>query len=235
MQADTYEASQEVETMAIPADDIRASSAILTLREVAGVIDMKKPERIRAWTKKSGSRPPMVHSVPAMKRGYPTIPLVGLAESSSLHALRAAGMSMQEAARTVTFIREEYDDPFALANPKFVTDGTDAFVQSGETIIRVRDKQAAFHDVLKKHLRPLLLGDDGYVERYRLFKDPEIIIDPRFNSGRPSFADTMVPVFPIAGALEAGEPVPSVAGDFGLSFEQVRFVEQHKERLALIA
>ncbi|MGW9825107.1 uncharacterized protein (DUF433 family) [Brevibacterium pityocampae] len=221
--------------MPISIDDIRASAPILTVREAADILEMPRAEKLRSWTRRSGGRPPMVHSLPPRKRGYPTIPLVGLAEGSSLNALRHGGMTMHEASLAVKFIREKHNDPFALANPELVTDGTDAFLKTETDLVRIKDRQAAFQEVLRDHLRPLILGDDGYVERYRLFDDPEIVIDPRFNSGRPSFADSMIPVFPIVGALQAGDGRHAIAEDFDIPVEQVAFVEQHRERFALIA
>lgn len=221
--------------MSISASDLRASAPILNFREASRLIGMDSPEKLRSWTQQSGSRQPLVHSHKARRRGWPTVPLVGLAEGFSLNTLREMGMSMQQASIAARYIRDESGDQFAMANPQFVTDGTDAFVQTADELMRIRDRQGAFKDVLKGHLAPLMFGSDGYVEQFVVAESPRIIVDPRYNGGRPSFADTMVPVFPILGALQAGDSRDSVASDFDLDLELVRFVDERRERFALIA
>lgn len=221
--------------MSITPDDLRASAPILTFREASRLIGMQSPDKLRLWTRASGDRPPLVHSHKARRKGWPTLPLVGLAEGFSLNALRGMGMSMQQARVAARYIREESGDQFAMANPKFVTDGTDAFVQTDDELMRIRDRQGAFKEVLKDHLSPLTFGSDGYVEQFVVDENPRIVIDPRYNGGRPSFADTMVPVFPILGALQAGDSQSSVASDFDLDPDFVRYVDERRERFALIA
>lgn len=142
---------------------------------------------------------------------------------------------MQQARIAARYIRKESGDQFAMANPRFVTDGTDAFLQSEDELIRIRDQQGAFKEVLRGHLAPLLFGSDGYVERFVVAEDPLIVVDPRFNGGRPSFADTLVPVFPILGALEAGDPPEIVALDFDIESSKVGFIDEQRERFSLIA
>lgn len=221
--------------MSISTADLRASAPILTFREASRLIGMDSSEKLRSWTRPSEGKPPLVHSHKARKRGWPTLPLVGLAEGFSLNALREMGMSMQQARIAARYIREESGDQFAMANPQFVTDGTDAFLQSEDELIRIRDQQGAFKEVLRGHLAPLLFGSDGYVERFVVAEDPLIVVDPRFNGGRPSFADTLVPVFPILGALEAGDPPEIVALDFDIESSKVGFIDEQRERFSLIA
>lgn len=221
--------------MSITPNDLRASAPILTFREASRLIGMENPEKLRSWTRGSAGGPPLVHSHKPRRRGWPTLPLVGLAEGFSLNALREMGMSMQQARIAARYIREVSGDKFAMANPQFVTDGTDAFVQMKDELMRIRDQQGAFKEVLQGHLSPLMFGSDGYVEQFVVAEDPRIVVDPRFNGGRPSFADTMVPVFPILGALEAGDSQDSVASDFDLNSDFVRYVDEHRKRFALIA
>lgn len=221
--------------MSIDSSDIRVSAPILTFRRAAELIGITRPEKLRAWSRASGSRPALVHAIPPRRKGWPTLPLIGLAESSSLNALRDFGMSMQQASAAAQYIRSEMSDQYALANPQFVTDGTDAFIETDDVLMRIKDQQGAFKDVLRDHLRPLILGADGYVEQFLVEADPRIIIDPRFNSGRPSFADSMMPVFPIVDLLLGGENPRHIADDFEVDFSQVEFIDEHKERFSLIA
>lgn len=217
--------------------DVRASSAICTLPEVAELIGAKTPT-LRAWTTPRGRRPSMVHTLTPTKRGWPTVPLVGLAEASSLRALRLV-LSMPKVVAAAEFIRNQTGDEFALANPQLVTDNSEAYLHSIETddLVRIPDGQGAITDVVRAHLHPLILGTDGYVAQFRVgrFHTSEVLIDPEHTAGRMYFARTGVPLFAIAGALRAGERSMVVADDFGLTLEEVTEVESNLEWLGRVA
>lgn len=214
--------------MGLSLDDPRVSSGILTPAQAAGLIGMKTPT-LRTWTKQRGRRPVMVHTVNPRRRGWPSVPLIGLAEASSLLALRTVGISMSLLAEAADYIRDRYDDPFALANPRLVTDGTEAFAHdlSSDELWRIRDNQVAFTEVLREHLRPLVLDRDDYVKAYRVpLPDVDLLIEPGFSAGRMTFTNR-VPVFAVIGLLRAGEDPVSIALDYGLLPSEVESVEQH--------
>lgn len=222
--------------MGIALNDPRVRSGILTPTQVASLIGMKTPT-LRTWTKDRGRRPTMVHTITPRRRGWPSVPLVGLAEASSLLALRQVGVKMSLLADAAEYICERYDDPFALANPRLVTDGTEAFahdLQSDE-LWRIRDRQVAFTEVLREHLRPLILDADDYVKAYRVpLSDVDLFIEPGFSAGRMTFANK-VPVFAVIGSLRAGEEPVSVALDYGLPPSEVAAVERHIDWLEAAA
>lgn len=217
--------------------DVRASSAICTLGEVASLTGTKTPT-LRSWTRPRGTRPSMVHTITPIRRGWPTVPLVGLAEASSLRALRHV-LTMPKVVAAVEFIRDQAGDEFALANPQLVTDGSEAYLHSIDTdeLVRIPDGQGAITDVVRTHLRPLILGPDGYVAQFRVerFHASEVLIDPEHTAGRMYFTRTGVPLFAVAGALRAGERSMVVADDFGLTLEEVTEVESNLEWLGRVA
>ena len=135
-------------------------------------------------------------------------------------------MSMQQARKAADFIRDTYGDEYAMASKRLLTDGTDAFIEDEYGIARLKDGQGAWREVLREHLRPLIMGPDGFVEAFRVeqFTNSDVTIDPRFNAGRMSFTRNRVPVFTVAGALEAGEELGHVADDFGLTIEEANDV-----------
>jgi uncharacterized protein (DUF433 family) len=137
---------------------------------------------------------------------------------------------MQEIRGTAEYIRAEHDDMFALASPKFVTDGTDAFVHDHLGLTRMKDRQMAIRETVADHLRPLVIGDDGFVQAFTVerFAFP-VTVDPRYNAGQMSFVRNRVPLFAIAGQLAAGEAVPLLMSDFGLTAEEVLDVQKHLE------
>lgn len=186
------------------------TTPIATRSEVSALVDVPGP-KLSAWATKRGSREPLVHTFSTEYSGRLTYPLVGIAEASTLNALRVAGLSMQQIRGTTDYIRSEHNDKYALASPKFVTDGTDAFVQDHIGLTRMKDLQLAIRETIKDHLRPLVIGEDGFVEAFRVerFGSP-VTVDPRFNAGQMSFVRNRVPLFAVAGQLIAGES-PQVA------------------------
>jgi uncharacterized protein (DUF433 family) len=56
-----------------------------------------------------------------------------------------------------------------------------------------------------------------------------VTVDPRYNAGQMSFVRNRVPLFAIAGQLAAGEAVPLLMSDFGLTAEEVLDVQKHLE------
>lgn len=220
--------------MAISHDDIRANAPILTRRQTADIVGMPM-ETLSKWTRTRPNRIPMIHSVHARHRGWPTIPLVGLAESSVLRGLRDGGMSMHQARMASEYIREKSGDPFALANPSLVTDGTFAYLASDDSIVRVSDGQFAFMEVLKGHLRPLILGSDGFVTGFRLEDVPGLMIDPEYNGGRACFEKNKMPAFPIVDGLRAGETRDSLAKEYALTLTEVTDIERNIDWLEKFA
>lgn len=205
--------------------DVRTTSAIATRSEAAHLADIPA-QRLSAWARPTRrGLAPLVHTVKSRSRF--TVPLVGIAEASALNGLREGGMSMQQARTAAEFIRRELGDEYAIASPRLVTDGIDAFIQDDKGTMRLRDRQHAIQEVLRRHLRPLILADDGMVEAFRVeqFGDTDVTVDPRYNAGRMSFTRNRVPVFVVAGSLRAGEKPDAVAADFGLTREEVDQVD----------
>ncbi len=217
--------------MAAVATDVRVASPIASRGEVSHLVQVP-PQRLTSWMHPTRNRRPLVHSME--RNGRLTIPLVGIAEAASLRGLRDLGLSMQQARRAAEFVRDTYANEYALASPKLVTDGTDAFFEDDKGLVRVRDRQGAIKEVLKDHLRPLILDSNGFVEAFRVeeFTSSMVTIDPRFNAGRMSFVRNRVPLFAVAGALKAGESVEDIADDFGLQEGEALEVERLLEWLA---
>lgn len=203
------------------------TTPIATRSEVSALVDVPG-QKLSSWAAKRGTREPLVHTFQDAYSGRLTYPLVGIAEASTLNALRVAGLSMQQIRGTAEFIRSEHNDQFALASPKFVTDGTDAFVQDHIGLTRMRDLQLAIRETIKDHLRPLVIGPDGFVEAFTVerFASP-VTVDPRFNAGQMSFVRNRVPLFAVAGQLAAGESPQVVMLDFGLTATEVADVHSH--------
>lgn len=218
--------------MAVDYQEPRFVDPICTIREVALLVGMPL-DTVKAWSGQRRSRPPFITRIPQGHRGWPSIPLVGLAEASALRALRAV-LPHGEVAAAAEWIRSEFGSPHALANRRLVTDGAYAYVQEHgdqELLYRVKTQQHVIAEVVAEHLRPLRFEGDDYPTAFRVAAVEGAEIDPRYNSGRMAFERNRVPLFAVVGLLKAGEPATIVAQEFGLSMSEVASVEHNVEWL----
>lgn len=202
----------------ITSDDIRVAAPIFTAGEVATITGMK-PGTAYAW-----SRRDLITSVPARRRGWPSIPLLGLAEYETFRGMRAANMPMEEVVAVADFIRTEIDQ-FGFLSREVVHDGAVAYLQNNRELERVVNGQFAFFAVIEDRLKPFEFDDDGLLYQYRVARLPGVVIDPRFNAGRMMFEDSGVPLFAVAGMLRAGEMPAVIADEFGISGTQIAAIK----------
>jgi len=199
---------------------------ILTARETARYLRMPEStlDRWLAWPGKN----PMVHAVAPERRGWPRVPFVGVIEAYVLRGLRDAGAPMDEIRIAVEHVRRDFDDPYALARKRIATDGVSLFVRlADESFIHARTGQLAIREVLTRHLRYIDWDRDGTARRLHLHDfspGADVIIDPRFGWGTPVLAESKVRVADIVSLWRAGEPISTVAQEYGLSVDVVEDV-----------
>ncbi len=112
---------------------------------------------------------PLVHAVQPEKRGWPRVPFVGIAEAFVLRSLREIGISMGGIKKAAEIVRQEFDDPHALAQERIATDGVCIFVRlADEAVIHARDRQAATGEVMEGYLRYISWDDRGRPRSLRL-------------------------------------------------------------------
>lgn len=212
----------------------RFSSAIVTVRHAADLVGMPV-NTLQSWTGQRQSRRQVVTRLQPPRRGWPSIPLVGLVEAATLRALLEY-MHPTEVWDAAQWLRERYDTPHPLAHEQLVTDGTYAYVEEHQDqLYRLRTNQHVFRESIQEHLRPVIFAEDHYPRAYRVPRIPGVTIDPRFNAGRMAFERTRVPLFAIVGSLQAGDEPTEVADAYGLTLDEVRDVEQHMDWLAQAA
>lgn len=214
--------------------DVRVSNPICTPGDIARLVHMP-PSTVYSWMKPTSTRDFLVHSVAPSSRGWPSIPLLGLAEAFVIRGLRTGGMKMPELAFAVAYLREKHG-PYALASPGLVTDGVVAMLESetGE-LETLRGGQGVLMEAVRNELRPFRLAPDGFVEAFIVPEMPGVEMDPRFSSGRMRFTRTGVPLFAVAGLLEAGDPVELVADEYDLRLDEVELVRERLPWLSQVA
>ncbi len=211
----------------------RFVTPICTLQDVAELVDMPI-DTVKSWAGQRSARRRMFTRYPQDRRGWPSVPLVGLAEANTLRTLREM-LAPSEVEAAVAWFGKHYAEPFALANKRLVTDGVYAYVRENPSdLYRVKTNQHAFVEVLEDHLRPLIFEHDDYPMAFRV-RIPGVAIDPRFNAGRMTFVRNRVPVFAVLGSLTGGDSVEEVMQQYGLTLQEVAAVDEHREWAATAA
>jgi len=219
--------------MEVDYQEARFVAPICTVRDVAEIVGMPV-ETVKTWAGQRHSRRQMFSRTPQGRRGWPSVPLVGLVEANTLRTLRDM-LAPSEVEAAATWIRQRYAEPYALANRRLVTDGAYAYIQENPSeLYRVKTRQHAFVEVLDAHLKPLIFEDDDYPVAYKV-RIPGVVIDPRFNAGRMTFARNRVPVFAVLGSLQGGDSVDEVMEQYGLTLQEVAAVDEHREWAAKAA
>lgn len=212
-------------------DEPRFTSAILTVPETASLVEMPTAT-LQSWVGQRKSRPQVITRYKPLKRGWPSIPLVGLVEATVLRGLLAQGLERWEIYATVEHLRTEFGSAFPFADHRLVTDGSLVYaLEETGAMYRVATSQYVIVESVKEYLKPIVFGEDNYPMAYRVPGLPGVEIDPRFNSGRWSFERNRVPLFAVAGSLQAGESPAVVQDAFGLTPDEVKLVERNLGRL----
>ncbi len=205
----------------------RFVTPICTVQEVADLVGMPL-DTVKTWAGQRRSRRQMFTRVIQDHRGWPSVPLVGLVEANTLRTLRDL-LAPSEVDAAADWIRQKYAAPFALANKRLVTDGAYAYVRENPSdLYRVKTQQHAFVEILEDHLRPLVFEHDDYPVAYEV-RIPGVVIDPRFNAGRMTFARNRVPVFAVLGSLRGGDSIDEVMQQYRLTLQEVAAVDEHRE------
>jgi uncharacterized protein (DUF433 family) len=198
----------------------------LTARETARYLGMPETT-LDVWLLDRG-RTPLVHAVSPERRGWPRVPFVGVIEAYVLRALRDLRLPMEEIRNAAALVRQEFDDPYALAHRRIVTDGVALFVRMrDESYVHPPDRQIAISDVLEEHLKHIDWGPDGNATRLHLRHFPasaDVIIDPRFGWGAPVLGRSKVKVEDLVALWRNGERLSAIAGEYGLAVDVVEDV-----------
>lgn len=197
---------------------------ILTARETARYLRMHESTLDR-WL---ATDDPLVHSVTPERRGWPRVPFVGVIEAYVLRALRELRMPMRDIRAAAAIVREEFDDPYALARQRIATDGVAVFVRlADEQLVHASSGQLAIREVLEEHLRYIEWDSEGGAQRLRLKQFPDsadVIIDPRFGWGSPVLGRSKVRVTDLVELWRAGEPIAGVEEEYDLDVNIVEDV-----------
>ncbi|GAA1811365.1 DUF433 domain-containing protein [Planosporangium flavigriseum] len=207
----------------------RFRDPLLTPQETARHLQIPE-QTLRSWLRDQAAGHPLVHSVPAERRGWPSVPFVAVIEAYVLRALRNLGLPTTKIRAAATDVRELFGTEYGLATRRIATDGLDIFVHylDSDEIARAGDRQMPIRRVIDDYLKYVVWDDDDFPKRLILKQyDPDIakvVIDPRFAWGAPILQASKTPVEAIVGMWRAGETADVVADEYGLTRDQVEAI-----------
>jgi uncharacterized protein (DUF433 family) len=228
---------REVETVAVN----RFETLLYGIGEAAGYLSIP-PTTLRNWVYGSdshqhgdGAANSVVTAIRPERRHEPSMPFIGLAEAYVLAAFRKAGVPMQRIRPAIDVLAGELGLRHALASKSLYTDGAEVLYDyaqdAGDTpegewameLVVLRNNQRVFTEVVALYLQRVDFGPDGYARLIRLpqYKVAEVTVDPDHAFGRPRFVHGGASIEDVLDLFRAGEPVDSVADEFGLSRDEV--------------
>lgn len=215
-------------------DDLRFTDALYTLTEAARTLDVPAAT-FQTWARGYERRPPgrpsvigrpIVTSLPQSGRSA-TVPFVGLAEGYVLAAIRRQGVPLQRIRPALAVLQEELGLEHALASERLYTDGAEVIFdyashandESARELVVVRHGQRVFTELIDAYLRRVTFASDGWAQRIRLpqYEQAEVIADPRFGFGQPSFIHGRAKVSDVLERFWAGEDLKTLSVEFGVS------------------
>ena len=163
------------------------------------------------------------------------VPFIGLAEAYALTAFRQAGVPMQRIRPAIDALHHELGLQHALASRRLYTDGAEILYdfaqhadgtpegESARELVVVRNNQRVFAEVVARYLRRMDFAPDGYAQVIHLpqYRVAEVTVDPDHAFGRPRFTRGGAGLDDVIDLFRAGEPVDTVAAEFGLSRDEV--------------
>lgn len=185
----------------------------------------KHPSTLYFWLNETAPDGPLVHHVPARKRGYPTMPFVAVIEAYVLRSLRDLGLSKADIRRAALEVRGAFGTPYALATRRVVTDGVDIFVRYSHDDLRESETSRCRYVRSSRITSRTSEGDMPPRLKLRRYEGAaEVIIDPRFAWGAPMIANRRIPVHAVVDLWKAGEPMRVVAEEFELTTDTVEAI-----------
>ncbi len=227
--------------------DARFTKPLYSITEAAAYVGVPR-STFDTWARgyerrPSGRRP--VHGEPllttAAKSGL-TVPFVGLAEAMVLAAFRETGLPLQRIRPALDRLRDEHELHHALASQRLYTDGANVLYDYARAhddkqlrlLTVVSLGQRVFHEVIDRYLRRITYGPDGFASRMVLpITEGELLeVDPQRAFGQPIFLHGGARLIDVRGRVQAGEPVASVAADFGVPLDDIRAALAETARVA---
>jgi uncharacterized protein (DUF433 family) len=156
---------------------------------------------------------------------------LNLVEAHVLAAIRRVhGVPLPKVRSALAFVSEKLGVERPLAHVQFQTDGVDLFVdQLGQLLNVSKSGQVEIAEFLRAHLKRIERDPSGVPIKLYPFTRKSIAgeppapveIDPRVSFGRPVLRGKGVPTAVLADRFKGGDTLQDLAGDYGVSTEEI--------------
>jgi uncharacterized protein (DUF433 family) len=221
----------------------RFSTALYTVPEAARYLDVPA-STLSTWAHGYHRRPhgrpevvgaPILTTLPRPAVRGPVIPFIGLAEGVVLTAMRRSGVPLQRIRPALEQLDSQFGLSHALASKSLYTDGAEVLfdyaestddpdlVRAARELVVVRNGQRVFNEIVAAYLRRLEFDPHGYVRLIRLpaYEIAELVVDPARGFGQPIFARGGARLEDALALFRAGEPLDTVADEYGIPPDQL--------------
>lgn len=220
-------------------EDRRFTHPLYTVGAAARLVGMP-PSTLANWAKgythrfpgrATVEKGPVITSVEPELRQGPSIPFVGLVEAMVVQAFRRTQLPLQRIRRALDVLSEQGELHNALASRQLFTDGAEVLYDYatgvGDGQLRlltvVSSGQRVFHEVIGDYLKRIHFDDDLWATEIVVpVTAREILrVRPDVASGDPLFIHGGAPLSAVQSRYRAGEPVWSIAEDYGVPVDDV--------------
>ena len=156
---------------------------------------------------------------------------LNLVEAHVLAAIRRVhGVPLPKVRSALQFVADRLGIDRPLAHAQFQTDGIDLFIEQLDRLLNVSQSgQIEMAELLRAHLRRVERDPAGVPIKLYPFtrvatadEAPKPVeIDPRVAFGRPALSGKGLPTAVLADRFMAGDTLLQLAGDYGVSTEEI--------------
>ena len=193
------------------------------------------PSTLRTWShgykKTFTDRPPVKQGpvITAIENGSSdrrSIPFIGLVEATVVQAFRRTGLPLQRIRKALEVLASQGVLEHALASQQMYSDGANVLYNYADlhkdrqlrllTLTVVQTGQRVFHEVIDEYLKRITFGDEWATELILPVTERHLLrVVPGVAAGDALFMDGGAPLSAVRSRAAAGEPIASIAADYG--------------------
>lgn len=220
-------------------EDERFTRRLYTVSAAARLVGMS-PSTLRTWShgyEKTFTDRPRVKQGPvitAIEDGSPdrrSIPFIGLVEATVVQAFRRTGLPMQRIRKALDVLARQGELEHALASQQMYSDGANVLYDYAQKhhdkqlrlLTVVQTGQRVFHEVIDEYLKRIHFGDEWATELILPVTRRHLLrVVPGIAGGDALFVEGGAPLSAVQSRAYAGEPIESIAADYGTPIEDIR-------------
>ena len=222
-------------------EDERFTRRLYTVSGAARLVGMS-PSTLRTWShgykKAFTDRPPVKQGpvITAMEDGSSdrrSIPFIGLVEATVVQAFRRTGLPLQRIRKALEVLASQGVLEHALASQQMYSDGANVLYNYADqhkdqqlrllTLTVVQTGQRVFHEVIDEYLKRITFGDEWATELILPVTERHLLrVVPGVAGGDALFIDGGAPLSAVQSRAAAGEPIASIAADYGTPAKDLR-------------